>query len=275
MSTQPLKSGASIPRVGLGTWQMGAEQTQAAVESALELGYKHLDTAERYQNQPQIGLALSQVQAQIKRSELFITSKVWPDGLTAELVEPALHQTLEELGIEYLDLWLIHWPMPGLDVPGVLAEMNRLQDQGLIKHQGVSNFTCAMMANLPADHRVEVNQIEYHPSLHQEKILHCLQGLGMVVSAYSPLVQGDDLKLPLIIELATKYQVTPAQVALSWLLKKEIVVLPRSSTRAHQAENLAALDVELSSEDHQAIDDLDLWHRLVSKPEWVDLDSDR
>lgn len=273
MSTQNLKSGAPIPRVGLGTWQLGAEKTQAAVESALEIGYRHLDTAERYQNQVQIGQALAQ--SQLPRSELFITSKIWPENLQPADVERDLHQTLAELGCEYLDLWLIHWPTPDLDVPKVLAEMERLADQGLIRHLGVSNFNCSMLANLPENHRVEVNQIEYHPSLHQEKLLHCAQGLGLTISAYSPLVQGDDLKLPLIVELAEKYQVTPAQVALSWLLKKDIVVLPRSSTPAHQAENLAAVDVELSAVDHSAIDDLDLWHRLVSKPEWVDLDIER
>lgn len=273
MSTQSLKSGAQIPRVGLGTWQMDLEKTQASVESALEIGYRHLDTAERYRNQTHIGQALAQ--SGVSRSEIFITSKIWPENLTADQVEPALHQTLEELGTDYLDLWLIHWPTPTLDVPAILFEMNRLQDQGLIRHQGVSNFTCSLLANLPEEHRVEVNQIEYHPSLHQEKLLHCIQGLEMVVSAYSPLVQGDDLELPLIKDLSAKHQITPAQVALAWLLNKQIVVLPRSSTPAHQAENLAALDVELAPEDHRAIDELGLWHRLLSKPEWVDLDSDR
>jgi len=268
----PLKNGTPIPQIGLGTWQLQSEECKNAVKAALDQGYRHIDTAHIYNNQTEIGSALSEYFSdnELERQDLFITSKLWVDHFSSQKAARAeFEQTLEKLQTDYLDLWLIHWPHPSLEVSKILSLMADLKQEGRIKNYGISHFTTELIAKIPAEFEVAVNQVEFHPSLYQKELLEYCQQRDIVVEAYSPLMQGDELKIPVIQEIAGKHNVSAAQVILAWLLEKNIVVIPRSSNPEHIQSNLAAAEIALDAEDIKAIDAIDMWRRMIDKPEWV------
>jgi 2,5-diketo-D-gluconate reductase B len=263
MKTISLNKQARIPILGFGTWQLQGEECRSAVAKALEVGYRHIDTADAYDNHQVIADVINK--SGIPRKELFITTKIWREDLAAQDIEPSVTRFLKELNIEYIDLLLIHWPDSTIPIGETLEAMQKLEDLGLIKAKGVSNFTVNHLQEAVDTHfDITNNQVELHPSLQQPQLQQFCRKNGISLTAYSPIAQGKDLQLKLIQLLSQKYSVTPAQIILNWFMAKNIVVIPRSHNPQHIEENYHSIDFELSKEDIAEIDKLDQGNRLIS-----------
>ena len=258
--TRKLKTGDEIPVIAYGTWDIAAENAGEKVEIALKAGYNHIDTAEGYHNEAGIAEALKDYQ----REDLFITSKVLPSNLNYESVIKACERSLEKLGTDYLDLYLIHWPNPAISLRETLKAMKYLRDQGLVKNIGVSNFSAyqlnAALKITPVP--ITVNQIEFHPWLYQKELLELCKENDVVLEAAAPLARTEVLEDNTIVELADKYDKSPAQIVLKWELQKDVVPLPKSRSKAHIEENLELFNWELNSEDMAKIDNIDQQKRI-------------
>lgn len=265
-----LNKQASIPVLGFGTWQLEGNVAQKAVQKALGIGYRHIDAAKAYSNHRQVGEAIKK--SGLPRKELFITSKLWITDYRKKDVASAFHQTLKELQLQYLDLYLIHWPNRSIPFADTLGEMDKLKKKGLIKALGVSNFTINHLKDaIKTGMQITNNQVEFHPSLNQEELKDFCDSKGIVLTAYSPIAQGEDLKLPEIKELAKKYNRSPAQVVLNWLISKNIVAIPRSANPKHIEDNYKAIKWQLEPEDVKLINNLNTNNRIV-QPSFADFD---
>ena len=262
MKTLKLKDGGEIPILGFGTWQLKGEECRRAVATALEVGYRHIDTAEVYENHSEVGKAIRQ--SRIKREELFVTSKVWRDDLRREDLAAACQRALEELKLDYLDLYLVHWPNRRIPIGETLEAMEKLKDKGLIKAIGVSNFTIAHLEEA-AETGIGVanNQVEFHPTWNQKFLKEYCDKRGIVVTAYSPLGQGRDTKLTIVRQLANKYQKGACQVILNWLRAKDIVAIPRSANPEHIKDNFESLDWDLEPEDVEKLNKVGEQRRML------------
>ncbi len=247
-----LSDNLSIPVIGFGTWKLKGSEGQKAVEDALSVGYRHIDTADRYGNHKEVGEAIKN--SGVKREELFVTTKVWYDRLHREDVLVDVDRFLAELQLDYIDLLLIHWPNKGIPVSETLKPMEECKVAGKIKAIGVSNFTIGHLEEAKAV-GVEIvnNQIELHPSFDQLEMRHYCAVNNISVTAYSPLRSGD-LDLPLMQELAGKYGKSPAQIILNWIINRDLIVLPQSTDPSRMKENLEASQFTLSDEDLVLID---------------------
>jgi diketogulonate reductase-like aldo/keto reductase len=253
--TKTLPSGDSLPVVGFGTWDQDETDVHDALPVALDHGYTHIDTAEGYQNEPAIGEVLSQYD----RSDLFVTSKVLPSNLHYESVLDSLTSSLEALGLETLDLYLIHWPNPAISLRETLQALGRAHEEGLVRNVGVSNFGVyeLKVAQRIADVPIAANQFECHPwHVRQELVDYCHEH-DIVVQAAAPLARAAVLDDPVVTEIAEGHDVMPAQVVLKWALEKDIVVLPQSTTPSHIRANLNLFDWSLDAEAFDQLDDLD------------------
>lgn len=291
MKAVKLNSDYEIPMIGLGTWKSQPGEVYQAIRWAIKLGYRHIDCAPIYGNEKEIGQALHDAvsEGDIKREELFVTSKLWNDAHAPEDVLPALKQTLADLQQEYLDLYLIHWPvaqkkgttMPQSDndmislqdLPLDLtwAEMEKAQQQGLVRSIGVSNFGPKHLAELieKAEITPAVNQVESHPLLQQNELIDFCQKNMIAVTAYSPLgSQHEDnepslLENEIILEIAERLKVTPAQVLLAWQLTRGVIVIPKTVHQERLKENFAASAIVLDEADMQKIATLDKGYRFI------------
>lgn len=252
--TQPLPSGDEIPMIGFGTWNLSGETIKSSVRTALDAGYTHIDTAEGYKNESEIGEVLTDYD----RSELFLSSKVLPKNLNYESVVRACEASLDRLGTDYLDLYLIHWPNPAISLRETLNAMETLHDEGLVRNLGVSNFSAYQLscAKYISDVPIAVNQIEFHPVYQQHKLREYCRETDTVVEAAAPLGRTEILGEPIIREIAEKHDRSPAAVVLRWAIARDTVVLPKSTTPSHIEANLEAWDWELPESDLAAIDDL-------------------
>lgn len=261
--------GLHMPKLGLGTWRMKGAACRQAVEHALALGYRHIDTAEMYDNEAAIGEAL--VATAVKREDIHLTSKVWYEHLAPDALRRALGASLAKLRTDYLDLYLIHWPAPSMDLAKTLEAMIRLREEGKIRNIGVSNFTVALMRQAVEEVGAPItcNQVEYHVFLDQSAVLGYARKHGIVVSAYRPLAQGALEAEPDIMRIATKHDASPQQIALKWLLDQDgVAAIPKAARDETQRANLAALNIELDDEDRRAIAALPKHQRLVD-PGWA------
>lgn len=250
--------GNSIPQLGYGVWQIEDNGAADAVGTALETGYRHIDTASIYGNEVGVGRGIAA--SSVPREDIFLTTKLWNSDQGFEKAIAALDASLERLGTDYVDLYLIHWAMPQ---QGTYLESWRalieLKKQGKVRSIGVSNFPQAQLREIIADTSVTpaIHQIELHPYFSQEDMRAVHSEFGIATEAWSPLGQGGEiLKDPVIVEIAGKHGISPAQVVLAWHLAKGIVAIPKSVTPARIAENFAAANVTLEAADIAAIDGL-------------------
>lgn len=240
-----------IPLIGLGTYQLLGKECANIIAQALEIGYRHIDTAIVYENQKDIGNAV----AKINREELFLTSKFFlGGGETKELC----HQCLKELKTEYLDLFLIHWPDRNYPMKKIVKEMEELKNEGKVRFIGVSNFTEHHLQDLyDAGCKPTFNQVEFHPYLNQKELLSFARNHGTELIAYRPFGKGKLIQdEPLFSQLAEKYQKTPAQIILHWFLQKKIPVIPKASSKKHLEENFFVTDFQLLANEMTQIDEL-------------------
>jgi 2,5-diketo-D-gluconate reductase B len=260
----------AMPRLGLGTWPMKGAECQAAVESALSLGYRHIDTAASYGNEDAVGAGLAAAGA--SRGQVHVTTKVWYDQLAPDAIVAAFERSLAALRLDYVDLYLIHWPNREMDLPRALAAMMRLREQGRARAIGVSNFPVALMRRAVEEVGAPIacNQVEYHVMLDQSAVLGYARAHGIAVTGYCPLAKGAELaRNEALVAIARRHGATPAQVALAWLLGQEgVAAIPKAAGAARQRENLAALDLRLDAADRDAIARLPQKRRLIS-PSWA------
>lgn len=243
-----------IPKIGLGTWQMRGESCRRSVLSALKMGYRHFDTAEYYRNEEAVGRAIRE--SGLDREELFITSKVWSNHFRKDQVQQAGEDSLRRLGLDYLDLYLIHHPSDAVPLEETLAGMQALVDQGKTRFIGVSNFSVSLLerSRENAGAPIFTNQVKYHPFHHQDDLLQYCQAEGILLTAYSPLARGRVLGDQTLKEIGNHYDKTPAQVVLRWLVQQErVITIPKASSEQHQRDNLAVFDFQLSAEEMEAI----------------------
>jgi 2,5-diketo-D-gluconate reductase B len=244
--------GRDIPLLGLGTWNLSGNQCVNTVTAALEMGYRHLDTAHIYDNEKEVGNGIKK--SEVPREEIFVTTKISTGDLHPDAVIPAAERSLQKLQTGYIDLLLIHWPTLGLNLKKTLNEMFRLKDQGKVRHVGVSNFGPELFKQAIDSGPVICNQVKFHIHKRQDENLEIAKSGGLMITAYSPLDEGRSVKDPLLLKLAQKYSRTPAQIALRWLLQQgNISVIPKASGDLHLQENMQIFDFELAEDDMMKI----------------------
>ncbi len=261
-----LRNGVKMPWLGLGVWQVedGAE-VKNAVKSAINAGYRSIDTAAAYGNEAGVGEAIRE--CGVAREELFITTKLWNAEQGYETALKAFEQSRKLLGLEYIDLYLIHWPVKGKYVDSWRA-LVKLYEDGLVKAIGVSNFHIHHLEDVISDSGVVpmVNQVECHPWLTQKPLLSFCKANNIQLEAYSPLMRGNISKEPLLAELGERYGKTAAQIVLRWHLQNEIVIIPKSVRESRIIENASIFDFQLEPEDMEKIDALNRDHRFLPDP---------
>jgi diketogulonate reductase-like aldo/keto reductase len=261
-----LGGGVAIPALGFGVFQVPPDETQAAVETALAAGYRHLDTAAAYRNEAGVGAALRA--AGIPRDDVFVTTKLRNAEQGRDAAGAALGASLQSLGLDAVDLYLIHWPSParGLYVE-TWQTLVDLREEGLARAIGVSNFLPEHLAALDAvGVQPAVNQIESHPTFQQPATVAASRERGIRVEAYSPLGQGADLGAPAVVDAAAAHDASAAQVVLAWHLQRGRIAIPKTVHPARMRENLAAADLTLTDAELSAIDALDGDERIGADP---------
>ncbi|AEH35145.1 2,5-didehydrogluconate reductase DkgB [Vibrio anguillarum] len=265
----------TVPSFGVGTFRLEGEVVKNSVLNALEVGYRVIDTAQIYGNEVSIGEAL--VESGIPREELYITTKIWVDNMSKAKLIPSLKESLEKLQTDYVDLTLIHWPGKNENVEEYMQALLEAKSLGLTKEIGVSNFNIELLDkafDAVGKENIATNQIELSPYLQNQKLVSYMLEKGIKVTSYMTLAYGEVLKEPLIIDIAGKYKVTPAQIVLAWALAKEFAVIPSSTKRENLISNLQAQQIQLTSEDLDLIDGLERNGRQVSPdglaPKWDD-----
>jgi 2,5-diketo-D-gluconate reductase A len=265
--TLTLHDGVEIPQLGFGVFQVPSEKTQETVERALETGYRHIDTAAAYRNERGVGAAIAA--SAIPREEIFVTTKLWNSSQGYEPALGAFEKSVARLGLDYVDLYLIHWPVPteGRALDSWRA-FERIQREGRARTIGVSNFRIADLEMLEREAEVlpTVNQIELHPHLQQAELREWHAEHGIATEAWSPLAQAELLSNATIAAVASRRGRTPAQVILRWHLQLGNVVIPKSATPARIRENFALFDFELTHEDMTEIAAIDVGKRIGPDP---------
>ncbi len=257
--------GVEVPEIGLGTYKLHDRECIKTVRTALDIGYRHIDTAQMYKNEREIGEAMRI--SNVSREELFLTTKVLRNNLAPDDVLQSSEQSLQSLNTDYIDLLLIHWPNPNHDLQKTIESMLILRDQGKALNIGVSNFPLSMLKQANDELRAPVfcEQVEFHPFLDQLNILDYAIDNDIMLTAYAPLAQGKAVENEDLIEIGETYNKSPAQIALRWLIEQEnVVAIPKGSSQQHLEENIDIFDFELSDEDFERIDNLDKSPRLVN-----------
>ncbi len=247
-------NGARIPALGLGTWDIRGETCVEIVAEGLKLGYRHVDTAAAYENEVQVGEGMRA--SGVAREDIFLTTKVWHDRLRSGDLEKSAEESIARLGVDYLDLLLVHWPNPAVPVRETMEAISRVKRDGLTRNIGISNFTVALVEEAVAasPEPIVTNQIEYHPYLDQAKVMEACRRHGISVTAYCPIARGKVVGDPVIEEIAARHGKTPVQVTLRWLVQQpDVIAIPRTSSKVRLAENLDIDGFTLSVAEMQAI----------------------
>lgn len=267
-------NGANIPAIGLGTWTLDDAGAETMVAKAIEVGYRHIDTAAMYRNEAGVGAGLKA--SGVARGDVFVTTKIWHDQIGEGALQASLERSLGKLGLDHVDLALIHWPSKTIPLAESIAALNAARAQGMAKHIGVSNFTIPMIAEAArlSDAPLACNQIEYHPRLDQARVIAACRAEGMAVTAYCPLARGADLFAhPAVAAPAARLGVSPAQVILRWHMQQDgVVAIPRTSKPERLAQNIDAFSFTLDDAEMAAISSLCADpHRICDfdfAPEW-------
>jgi 2,5-diketo-D-gluconate reductase B len=249
-------NGARIPAIGLGTWDLRGRTCTRMVEQALRLGYRHIDTAEMYGNEYEVGEGLRT--SGIARDEVFITTKVWPDHLAPRELERAAKESLAKLRLDAVDLLLIHWPNPRIPLAGTIGALCRMKREGRARHIGISNFTVGLVdeAVKLATEPLVTDQIEWHPYIDQSQVVAACRRHGLSVTAYSPIARGRAIGDATLARIGQRHGKSAGQVSLRFLIQEGAIVIPRTSKPERLAENLAIFDFELTPAEMQAVRDL-------------------
>ncbi len=262
-----LNNGTSMPVFGLGVFlAKDGDETRYAVTEALKAGYRHIDTAAVYNNERSVGKAVRE--SRIPREDLFITTKLWNKDIRNHRVKEALHRSLDNLKMDYVDLYLVHWPIENR-VSSVWPEMEELYKEGRVKAVGVSNYHIHHLNELlpAADIVPAVNQVECHPYLQQRELRSFCAEKGIVFESWGPLMQGHFLKVREILDIAEKYKRTPAQITLRWGLQNNIVLIPKSVKKDRIISNADIFSFELSEDDMETLNCLDRNQRMGPDPD--------
>jgi len=264
--------GMKMAKLGLGTYRLKGAECVTAVTGALERGYRHLDTAQMYGNEAEVGQALAE--SAVPRANIHVTTKVWWDNLAPDAMRRSLDASLGMLRVSYLDLFMIHWPASGMDLGASLAQMVRFKEEGLIRAIGVCNFPTALLREAVEviGAPIAAHQFEYHVLINQKTLVDYTRALGLAVVAYCPLAQGRLADYPALDAIGAKHGVTGAQVALQWLLEQDsVAAIPKAGREASQLANLGALAVTLDDADRAVIAALPKDQRFVNPgfaPAW-------
>ena len=250
---------ANIPVLGLGTWQSTGQDCIDVVSQGLKMGYEHIDTAQAYGNEKEVGQGIKQ--SGVARDKFFLTTKIFPDDMKfePEKLVAAAKRSLENLDTDYVDLLLLHWPDDRVPLSETIPALCELQKQGLTRNIGVSNFNIANIieAEKYADVPIVVNQVEFHPFIRQNTLQTFLNNHHILLEAYSPLARGDVFDNEVIKEIADRHGITPAQVSLAWILSdKHRIAIPKTSNPEHLQGNLDAINVQLSADEIEKINKL-------------------
>lgn len=259
----------AMPVLGLGTWQNDGVIGRRAVREAIDLGYRHIDTAQMYENEEEVGQAVKE--SGVHRNGLFITTKIAPGHLRPANVLSSCDQSLKRLVTGYVDLLLVHWPDESVPLEETLGAMAELREQGKVRHIGVSNFTVDLLEQAMAATEVPIfcNQVEYHPYLDQSAVLSFCRDHDIAVVAYCPLAQGRVLDDRRLAEIGSRYDKTPSQVALRWLIRQDgVAAIPKATSKAHLEENLNILDFDLTDAEAEMIAGLEKDGRIIN-PSWA------
>lgn len=265
-------NGLKMPKLGLGTWRMKGEECTAAVTGALSRGYRHIDTAQMYGNEDAVGEALATTS--VPRGEIHLTTKVWWENLAPDAMQKAMEASLKQLRTSYVDLYLIHWPAPDMNLAASLGQLVKFKEQGLARNIGVSNFPVALLRKAVEEigAPIAVDQFEYHVLLDQSKLVGYARSKGIAVTAYCPLAQGRLADYPSLTAIAEKHGVSTAQVALKWLLDQDgVAAIPKAGRAESQQANLDAQKLVLDDADRAAIAALPKDQRFVNPafaPKW-------
>ncbi|HEX5779915.1 MAG TPA: aldo/keto reductase [Xanthobacteraceae bacterium] len=260
---------AVIPILGLGTWDVRGKACARIVEQALRLGYRHIDTAQAYENEREVGEGVRA--SGLPREQVFVTTKVWWTHFAAGELEHAVAESLVRLKLHHVDLLLLHWPNSSVPLGETVAALCKVKREGLARHIGLSNFTVALVeeALQAANEPIVTNQFELHPYLDQSKLIAACRRHDMAVTAYSPLARGNIRGDPVLASIAAAHGKSPAQVCLRWLVQQGIVIIPRTSKVERLTENFEIFDFELTESEMSAIRGLARPGGRVVDPSWA------
>jgi 2,5-diketo-D-gluconate reductase B len=249
-------NGASIPAIGLGTWELRGRTCARVVEQAIKLGYRHIDTAQVYENEREVGEGLRA--SGVRRDEVFLTTKVWTTHFVPHDLERSVKESLARLRLPEVDLLLLHWPNPHVPLAETLGALARARQLGLTRHVGVSNFTVALIEEAVAASPAPLvcNQVEYHPYLDQTKVREVCAHHGLAVVAYSPVAKGRIKSDAMLARIGQAHGKTPAQICLRWLVQQGVAAIPRTSRVERLSENIDLFDFALSVEEMDEIFDM-------------------
>lgn len=266
-----LNNGTKVPVLGYGTWQLTGGACRESVINALGMGYRHIDTAQIYENEAEVGFGIAR--SGVVREDIFLTTKIWRSNLGAAQVIPSFEESLRKLQTDYVDLLLIHWPMNEIPFAESLEQFVKLQKSGKVLNIGVSNFTVSQVREVVKQgYPIITNQAEYHPLLSQTALLNCCHAEGMFLTAYSPLARGAVMDDPTLQAIAAKHNKSPAQITLRWLVQQPgVVAIPKAASAKNAQANLEIFSFELSESEMQSISALARNLRVVNPsfaPKW-------
>ena len=246
-------NGARIPAIGLGTWELRGRTCARLVEQALKLGYRHIDTAQIYENEREVGEGLHA--SGVRRDDVFVTTKVWTTHFAPNDLERSTRESLARLRLSEIDLLLLHWPNPQVPLTETLGALARVKKLGMVRHIGVSNFTVALIDEAVAacPEPLVCDQVEYHPYLNQTKVREACARHGMALVAYSPVARGRIKSDQTLARIGRTYRKTAAQICLRWLVQQNVSAIPRTSRIERLSENIDIFDFELSEDEMQEI----------------------
>ena len=244
--------GTEVPRLGFGTWQLTGRAAREGVRDALEIGYRHVDTARMYRNEAEVGAAIAA--SGVDRGDVFLTTKIFPSDFEPARLKAAAQDSLRALGTDYVDLLLLHWPSDTVPLERTLEALRELQEAGRIRHAGVSNFPAAMLERALDVIPLLADQVEYHPYAEQDALLEVVRERDLTLTAYSPLARGRVGRDRVLREIGAAHGKSPGQVALRWLIEQpQVTAVPKAASHERRVENFDVFDFELSAEERERI----------------------